>query len=136
VSDEPRYFVDHGTIHDRVTGQHVELEEAAGMLSVEPEATQRIAWGVVIELGAKLKNAESALLASESRRVEVEELLEAVELQVDLTSPDDPIGVALTRAREVNGCPNNECQIRVRCTRVPVVCRSRAALVGGKGDKP
>lgn len=58
MSDDERYFVDHGTIHDRVTGKHVELEEAAGMLSVEPEAMQRVAWGVVVQLGAKLKNAE------------------------------------------------------------------------------
>lgn len=57
--DAPRYFVDHDTIHDRVTGQHVELVEAAGMLSVEPEAVQRIAWGAVVALGAKLKNAEA-----------------------------------------------------------------------------
>jgi hypothetical protein len=61
VSDieEPRYFVDHDTIHDRLTGQHVDLVEAAGMLSVEPETIQRVAWGVVVKLGAALKNAES-----------------------------------------------------------------------------
>lgn len=79
MSDEPRYFVDHDTIHDRITGKHVELEEAAGMLSVEPESMQRIAWGVVVELGAKLKNAEcdrdrlaaeNARLATEVTRIE------------------------------------------------------------------
>lgn len=59
--DAPRYFVDHDTIHDRITGQHVDLVEAAGMLSVEPEAVQRVAWGVVVKLGAALKNAEATI---------------------------------------------------------------------------
>lgn len=57
--DAPRFFVDHGTIHDRVTGKHVEMQEAADLLSVEPEALQRIAWGTVIKLGAMLKNVEA-----------------------------------------------------------------------------
>lgn len=60
--NEPRFFVDHGTIHDRVTGKHVELEQAAALLSDESTsddaAHRRIAWGVVVELGAMLKNAE------------------------------------------------------------------------------
>ena len=29
----PRYFVDHGVIHDRVTGRHVEIDEAAALLN-------------------------------------------------------------------------------------------------------
>lgn len=29
----PRYFVDHGVIHDRVTGKHVDAEEAAALLN-------------------------------------------------------------------------------------------------------
>lgn len=39
---EPRYFIDHDTIHDRVTGKHVELQEAADLLSVEPEALNTV----------------------------------------------------------------------------------------------
>jgi hypothetical protein len=31
--DAPRYFVDHGTIHDRVTGKHVETEKATALLN-------------------------------------------------------------------------------------------------------
>lgn len=29
----PQYFVDHGTIHDRITGRHVEIDEAAALLN-------------------------------------------------------------------------------------------------------
>lgn len=73
----PRYFVDHETIHDRVTGKHVELEEAADILSAEPEAVLRIAWGVVVKLGAALRNMEAerdALRSTALTPAEVEAL--------------------------------------------------------------
>lgn len=31
--DAPRYFVDHETVHDRVTGKHVELDEIVALLN-------------------------------------------------------------------------------------------------------
>lgn len=48
-----------GTVRTNEIGQHVDIEEAAGMLSVDPEAMQRVAWGVVVKLGAMLKNMEA-----------------------------------------------------------------------------
>lgn len=32
----PRYFIDHGMIHDRITGKHVELEEVVVLLNTLP----------------------------------------------------------------------------------------------------
>lgn len=29
----PRYYVDHETIHDRITGKHVEISEAVHLLN-------------------------------------------------------------------------------------------------------
>ena len=59
-----RYFVEHGMIHDRETGKHVSQEEAAAMLSAMPAietSEQRIAWGVVVELGRMLGRAEDRI---------------------------------------------------------------------------
>lgn len=32
----PRYFIDHGMIHDRITGKHVEQEEVVRILNLLP----------------------------------------------------------------------------------------------------
>ena len=32
----PRYFIDHGMIHDRITGKHVEPEEVVTLLNGKP----------------------------------------------------------------------------------------------------
>lgn len=59
MSERERFFVNHGMIHDGLTGKHVELDEAAELLNVEPADIQRIAWGIVTKLGAMLKNMEA-----------------------------------------------------------------------------
>lgn len=56
-TEAARYFVDHGVIHDRITGKHVEIEEAARLLSEGASATERIAWGVVAAIGPQLRAA-------------------------------------------------------------------------------
>lgn len=40
--NSPRYYVDHGMIHDRFTGKHVEAEEAAELLNAARETALRI----------------------------------------------------------------------------------------------
>lgn len=37
---DPRFFVDHGMIHDRATGRHVTVEQAARLLLVVSEIDQ------------------------------------------------------------------------------------------------
>ena len=82
----PRYFIDHDTIHDRITGKHVELAEAAELLSVEPEAVQRIAWSVVTNLGAMLKNAEHERDTALARVEEIERELATVRRGYDIAN--------------------------------------------------
>ena len=56
--DAPQFFVDHGQIHDRVTGKHVSLDDAVEILNVPPGASARVAWGVVATLAARLRELE------------------------------------------------------------------------------
>ncbi len=67
---ERRYFIDHGVIHDRLSGKHVEIEEAVDRLNDPATAStagERIAWGVVTRIGPLLTAAEDELRTHRSR---------------------------------------------------------------------
>ena len=57
--DAPQFFIDHGTIHCRVTGKHVSIEEAVDLLNIESGTTERIAWKIAADLGTRLREAET-----------------------------------------------------------------------------
>ncbi len=120
MSDEKRFFVEHGTIHDRDTGKHVDADvEIPG--GADDAAIARIAWGGVVRLGAMLRNIDverdalRAQLASaqqhlESDRARIAGLERTVnELTASEAVAHRMIGEQEIRLRMINAARDEAC---------------------------
>lgn len=88
---EPRFFIDHGMIHDRITGQHVDTQPDFDMLdALEPpfEKTLRVERGFGIEHTLALLNELSTAAENDRTIGRVEDLTEAADVLEEYAQND------------------------------------------------